>query len=85
VTTHGKTKAYLHPFKIIKSGECICTNSSQTADHLIFDCDRREKERGKLIAYTAKEKDWPVRKCDLVDKYLKQLKTFTHSIDSAKL
>jgi hypothetical protein len=54
-------------------------------DHLIFDCDRLEKERGKLIAYTAKEEDWLVRKCDLVNKYLKQFTTFTNSIDFEKL
>jgi hypothetical protein len=69
VTAHAKTKAYLHRFKIIQSPECICTNGSQTAGHLIFDCDRPEKERGKLIAYTAKDEDWPVRKCDLPNKY----------------
>jgi hypothetical protein len=77
VTAHGKTNAYLHRFKIIQSPECICTHGGQTADHLLFDCDRLEKERGKLIAYTAKEEDWPARKCDLVNKYLKQLTTFT--------
>jgi hypothetical protein len=52
-----ENKAYLHRFKIIQSPECICTHGSQTADHLIFDCDRLEKEKGKLIAYTAKEED----------------------------
>jgi len=51
----------------------------------MFDCDRLRKERGKLIAYTAKEEDWPVRKCDLVNKYLKQFTTFTNSIDFGKL
>jgi hypothetical protein len=80
-----KTKAYLHRFKTIQSPECICTHGSQSADHLIFDCDRLEKERGKLIAHTAKEEDWPVRKCDLVNKYLKQFTTFTNSIDFEKL
>jgi hypothetical protein len=69
VTAHGKTKAYLYRFKIIQSPECICTHGNQTADHLIFDCDRLEKEQEKLTAYTAKE-DWPVRKCDLANKYL---------------
>jgi hypothetical protein len=64
----------------------ICTHGNQTADHLIFDCDRLEKEREKLTAYTAKEEeDWLVRKCDLVNKYLKQFTTFTNSIDFEKL
>jgi len=57
VTAHGKTKAYLHCFKIIQSPECICTHGSQTAEHLIFDCDRLEKERRRLIVYTVQEED----------------------------
>jgi precorrin-6B methylase 2 len=84
VTAHGKSKAYLHRFKIIQSPECICTHGNQTADHLIFDCDRLEKEREKLIANRAREEDWLVRKCDLVNKYLKQFTTFTNSINFEK-
>jgi hypothetical protein len=34
VTAHGKTKAYLHRFKIIQSPECTCTHGSQTAELL---------------------------------------------------
>jgi hypothetical protein len=85
VTAHGKTKAYLHRFKTIQSPECTCTHGNQTADHLIFDCDRLKKEREKLIAYTAKEEDWPLRKCELVNKYLKQFTPFTISTDFEKL
>jgi len=62
VTAHRKTKAYLHRFKIIQSPECVCTHGDQTADHLIFDCDILDKERGKLISHTSREEDWPVRK-----------------------
>ena len=51
VTTHGKTKAHPHRFKIIQSSECVCTHGYQTTDHLIFDCDMLDKERGKLIAH----------------------------------
>ena len=72
VTAHGKTKAYLHRFKIIQSPECVCTDDDQTADHLIFDCDILDREREKLIAHTSREEEvWPVRKCDLASKYLK--------------
>ena len=85
VTAHGKTKAYLHRFKIIQSPECVCANGVQTVDHLIFDCPKLDKERGKLIAYTAKEEGWPVRKSDLVNKYLNQFKQFINSIDFEKL
>ena len=85
VTAHGKTKAYLHRFKIIQSPECVCANGDQTVDHHIFDCSKLDKEREKLIAYTAKEEDWPVRKSDLVNKYLNQFKQFINSIDFEKL
>ena len=84
VTAHGKTKAYLHRFKIMQSPECVCTHGDQTADRLIFDCEIIDKERDKLIAYTSKEDDWPVRKCELVNRYLKQFTMFANSIDFEK-
>ena len=84
VTAHGKTKAYLHRFKIIQSPECVCANGDQTAEHLIFDCEKLDKEREKLIASTSREEDWPVQKCVLVNKYLTQFKQFINSIDFEK-
>jgi hypothetical protein len=39
----------------------------------------------KLIAHTSREDDWPVRKCELVNKYLKQFSMFVNSIDFEKL
>jgi hypothetical protein len=71
VTAHGKTRLYLHRFKIIESPECPCANSNQTVDHLLYDCSELSNERGKLIAHISKEDNWPVRKCELVNKYLK--------------
>jgi len=85
MTAHGKTKAYLHRFKIIQSPECICTEGDQTVDHLIYDCGKLEKERGKLIAHISREDNWPVQKSVLVNKYLKQFSQFTNSIDFEKL
>jgi hypothetical protein len=85
VTAHGKTKAYLHRFKIIQSPECVFTHDDQTTDHLIFDCEILDKESEKLIAYTSREDDWPVRKCELVNKYLKQFSMFANSIEFEKL
>jgi len=85
LTAHGKTKAYLHRFKIIQSPECICKHGDQTTDHLIYDCEILDKEREKLIAYTSREEDWPVRKCELVKKYLKQFTTYANCIDFEKL
>jgi hypothetical protein len=53
--------------------------------HLIYDCEIFDKEREKLIAHTSREEDWPVRKCELVNKYLKQFSMFVNSIDFEKL
>jgi hypothetical protein len=42
-------------------------------------------QRDKLIAHISKEENWPIRKSDLVRKYLKQLIYFTNSIDFEKM
>jgi len=79
LTAHGKTKAYLHRFKIIQSPECFCKHGDQTTDHLLYDCEILDKEVEKLIACTSREEDWPVRKRELVNKYLKQFTNFANS------
>jgi hypothetical protein len=85
LTAHGKTKAYLHRFKIIQSPECTRTKGDQTVDHLIYDCGKLEKERDKLITHISREDNWPVPKSVLVNKYLQQFIQFTNSIDFEKL
>jgi hypothetical protein len=35
VTGHGKTRAYLHRFKIIENATCPCDKGDQTIDHLL--------------------------------------------------
>jgi hypothetical protein len=85
LTSHGKTKAYLHRFKITQSPECICTEGDQTVDHLIYDCGKLEMERGKLIEHISREDNWPVQKSVLVNKYLQQFSQFTNYIDFEQL
>jgi hypothetical protein len=68
VKAHGKTKSYLHRFKIIDSTECPCANGNQTVDHLLYDCSKLNNEKGKLIAHISKEDDWPITKSELVNK-----------------
>ena len=85
VTAHGKTRSYLHLFKIIESPECTCVNGNQTVDHILYDCSKLNNEREKLIAYISKEDNWPVKKSGLVNKYLKQFINFANSIDYGKL
>ena len=76
LTAHGKTKAYLHHFKIIQSPECFCKHGDQTTDHPLYDCKILGKEREKLIAYTSREENWPVRKRELVNKQSKSIYKF---------
>jgi hypothetical protein len=85
VTAHGKTKAYLHRFKIIDSPECPCEARPQTVDHLIYECQKLKKDRKNLIRTTAKKDTWPIGKSELVNKHIKQFTQFTNSIDFEKI
>ena len=75
----------MHRFKTIQSPECVCANGDQTAEHLIFDCGKLDKESEKQIASTYREEDWPMQKCVVVNKYITQFKQFINSIDFEKL
>ena len=85
VTDHGKTRSYLHQFKIIEYPECPCANGNQTVDHLLYDCSKLNNDRETLIEHISKEEHWSVRKSELVKKYIKQVIHFTNSIDYEKL
>ena len=84
VTADGKTRFYLHRFRIIESPECPCANGEQTVDHLL-DCKKPDNEREKLTGHILKEDNWSLKKSDLVKKYLKQITQFANSIDYKKL
>ena len=85
VTAHGKTKAYLHRFKIIESPECPCDDGNQTVDHLIYECNKLQRERDKLIHNTSNQDKRPVEKSDLVKKHINHFIQFANSIDFEKL
>jgi len=53
--------------------------------HLLYKCSKLNNGREKLIAYISKEDNWPVKKNELVNKYLKQFTNFANSIDYGKL
>jgi hypothetical protein len=72
VTRHGKTKAYLHRFKIIEDPTCTCGKAVQTTDHLIFECKTLTKERKKLKTTALQKDDWPINKKELIRKYYKE-------------
>jgi hypothetical protein len=48
VTGHGKTKAYLHRFKLIDNPMCPCNEGTQSTEHLIYDCRILERQRKNL-------------------------------------
>jgi len=52
---------------------------------LVWPIRRLGAKENISFAYTSREEDWPVRKCELVKKYLKQFTTFVNSIDVEKL
>jgi hypothetical protein len=49
VTGHGKTKAYLHRFKLADDPMCPCNEGQQTSDHIIFECHILEAQRSNMI------------------------------------
>ena len=59
VTGHGKTRAYLHRFKLMESPTCPCGKEEQTADHLIYRCILLQKPRETLKGETSKQGCWP--------------------------
>jgi hypothetical protein len=61
-TAHGKTRSFLHRFRITQSPECPCANGNQTVDHLLYQCNKINSEREALIGYISKEDNWPVEK-----------------------
>jgi len=85
VTAHGKTKDYLHRFKIIDSPKCPCETGNQTADRPIYECQRLQKATEARTRSTTKQDIWPREKSDLVNKYIKRFTQFINSIDSDKM
>ena len=81
ITGHGKTRAYLHRFKLLGSPECPCGKEDQNADHLIFRCNILQQQRETLKKETTKLGPWPPNKQELINKYLKQFMNFANSID----
>ena len=42
---HGKTRSYLHRFKLRKEATCFCGKEDQTMDHIIFKCIKTKEQR----------------------------------------
>jgi ribonuclease HI len=85
VTGHGKTRAYLHRFKLLESATCLCNQGDQTTDHLLYHCTLLQYPREILKKETLRHGTWPLSKHDLITNHLKSFLKFTNSIDFEKL
>jgi ribonuclease HI len=86
VTGHGKTKYYLHRFKIADNLMCPCNEAVHTSERIIYVCKILESQRSSLIQHiTARGGDWPPTNGKLVSNYLNAFSRFIRSIDFLKL
>lgn len=86
VSGHGKTKAYLHRFKLADDPMCPCNGGPQTPHHIIFECNNLEAHRSSMMKQiTISGGTWPPEKEELTTKYLKAFLNFIKLIDFQKL
>jgi hypothetical protein len=85
VSGHGKTRGYLHPFKLLESATRPCNKEDQTTDDLLYHCTLLQQQREILEKDTLRHGIWPISKHDLITKHLKSFMKFTNSIDFDKL
>ena len=86
ITGHGKTKTYLHRFKLADNPTCPCNEGVQTPEHIIYECKILESQRSSLIRHvTARGGEWPPANNEMVANYLNAFSGFTKSIDFQKL
>ena len=76
-TGHGKTRAYLHRFKLLDNATCVC----KQGDHLLYHCKLLQKQRGTLKKNIIHPGHWPISKQELIAKFRKTFITFLESID----
>jgi len=85
VTGHGKTRVYLHQFKIIENATCPCNKGDQTIDHLLNQCTLLQTQRELLRNNVLKYGKWPVSKEELITKHSKSFLIFIKTIDFHQL
>jgi len=65
---------------------CPCNEGQQTSDHIIFECNIFEAQRGSTIKKIMDSGgSWPPAKDELTTKYLQAFSIFVKSIDFQKL
>jgi hypothetical protein len=86
VTRHGKTKSYLHRFKLADNPTCPCNEGAQSPEYIMYECRILKQPRSSLKQHiTASWGHWPPDNSELVDKYLNAFSWFIKSIDFNKL
>jgi hypothetical protein len=85
VTGYGKTRAYLHRFKLVESAICPCNKEDQTIDHLLNSCKLLPTQRELFRKKVLKSGKLSVSKEELISKHLKSFLTFTKSINFEQL
>jgi hypothetical protein len=86
VSGHGKTKTYLHRFKLTDEPMCPYNEGEQSVEHLFHVCRILEPQRSYLIKHiTTRGGIWPPLNNELVAKYLNAFSRFVKSIDFSKL
>ena len=80
-TGHGKTRAYLHRFKLLDNATRVCKQGDQTVDHLLYQCKLLDKQRGTLKKNIIHPGHWPTSKQELITKFRKPFIKFIESID----
>jgi hypothetical protein len=86
VTGHGKTKSYLHRFKLTDNLTCACNEGVKTPEHLIYDCKLLEIQRRSLKYHIMADGwNWPTPNSELGVSYLKSFSRSVKSIAFNKL
>jgi hypothetical protein len=83
LTGHGKTRAYLHRFKILENADPPppCGNGDQTSDHLQYQCAILNKQREIFKRNVIKSGKWPASKQEIISRHLKSFLLFLNSIN----
>jgi hypothetical protein len=86
ITGHGKTRSYLHRFKLEDNPACSCNEGVQTPEHIIYDCKILEQQRSVLIRnITVRGGKWPPANKEMVDTYFKEFIRFIKTINFQEL
>ena len=82
---HGKTKSYLHRFKLIDNSMCPCDEGAQSSEHLIYDCKILEFQTN-ILKHQIKSSGgtWLTTNSHLIAKYSHTFSRFIKSVDFNK-